>query len=97
MTIECNKCLFALDGTPLTNGVNTDAMTVGQAVSFILSTSTSNKMDVLKKYVLSKKFYDQMTVELDAADKASLVALLKDAPQGPLLIGQLIEILEAAK
>jgi len=91
MKINLRKELSSLNGEALKDG--TETLTLGKALSNILSTSEEGGK--MKLFILAKKFYEDKEVDLDAADLAIVKkAVEKTKIYTPLVAGQ-VELLLA--
>lgn len=97
MKINTETVLLGLDGKPLKTDKQED-LTVGKAVSAILTLDKNEFIEPMKAWILAQRFYSQAEVDLDRADFASLKDAIRTNPRWtPQVVGQILSIFDGIK
>ena len=98
-SLKLNKQITTFSGeiVPISN-IDPTSFTVGKAIANILVSSKSKKFDHFKSWELGKKFYNQITIELDDSDFKAIEAIIgEDQAYSSLILGQVLEAMNNAK
>lgn len=95
MQIDSKKQLLTLTGKTYETPEK-EPLTLGMVIAEALASSeTAGKM---KSYILAKKFYDQTSVEIDAADLSVIKKSVEACRSyNNLILGQTLSLLEEIK